>query len=319
MPFFGLFTLVGAVAVVAGYGARLRMMLAALAFLAVLLPWRAELRVLDDNLQHTVAADGHSASFDHGLASLSDAILVPASGEADDFYYGPESLTIAGTAFGYFGQVRSFPRPGGFMLISLRTLPAGPARLVNRPATVMDANQKWLLARQVVAFGVPCIIPARFFDCPSIEPIAPPQWPAAGRVEFSGPEQKYLGRGWSVSQEGGRWTDGYDARVRVRPTRPDQDLTITIEASAYSPAGTAPVRLQLRINDLVVAEHAMQAAGREAFSVNVPNGLVRDADTIDLALGIDNPRAPRSVDANSQDGRLLGLFVHAIEVRAARR
>ena len=314
MPMLALYGAMALVAVVAGYGRRLRMLFAACLCLAVLLPWRAEFSIVDSDISRRIEPDGYTVTFERGLPSLFDAILVPASGEHDDFYYGPQLLTIGKASFGYFGDVRTFSRPGGFMMMSLRTLPEGPARLVNRTQITLDRDLPSQLARQVVVFGLPCLLPARYFTCPSIEPLPPKLWPTDGMVVFSGAETDYLGRGWSSSEPNGRWTDGYDARVRVRPARMDRDLAIAIVASPYTPLGSAPLNLTIRVNGAVLAERLVLQGSATTVNIKVPARLLAGSAYLDLALDIDNPRAPKSYDRTSLDGRMLGLHVNAIRL-----
>jgi hypothetical protein len=316
MPMLGLYGVLLVHALVFGQGRRLRLAATAAIGLTLLLPWRAELDIRATDTPRTLSADGRGGVFAQGLSTLSDAILMPAQGEWGDIYFGPQEMSIGGRPLAYFGDFRTFPRTGGFMLVPLRPLPSGPATLVMKQGITLDPNQPSILARQVAVPGLPCWLPTRLYDCPAIEPIAPPLLPgtATSSLVFNGSEQPYLGRGWSVTQPDGRWTEGPDSHVRMRLDRMDQDLAIAIDTSAYNPTGSQPVRLRLRVNGLVLTERSLPTGETVTLSVNVPAKLLEGADRIDLAFDIANPRAPKTFDRTSQDARELALFVRAIRV-----
>ncbi len=317
MPFVALYGILFLHSVIFAYGRRLVLVSTAVLFLGIALPWRAELIVLDKATPSNVNADGKTAAFPAGFAALSSALLIPAVGEWGDIYFGPHRLAIGGREFGYYGDFRAFPRPGGLMLITLRELPRGQAQFTVRSTVTLDATTPVVHATQVLTLGFPCWLPTPLYMCPTIEPIIPPILKGGSVIAFGGPEAPYLGRGWSVTQPGGRWTEGPDAHVRVRLEHMDRDVILSIEANGYNPAGSRPVDMSITINGIKMGQSTFSTNEPDTFTLTVPASSFKGSGWIDISLQIHSPRAPRQFDKGSQDFRKLGLFVRAIRITPA--
>jgi hypothetical protein len=137
----------------------------ALGWLAFLLPWRAELRVVGDPAHATPTVSDHEVDFESRLTSVRDVLLVSASGTFDAIYDGAHSLMIGNQRYAQETDFKTPPRPGGFLLTPLRPLIAGPARLTLDPRVSVDATVKPIYARQELVFGLPCWLPWRLTVC----------------------------------------------------------------------------------------------------------------------------------------------------------
>ncbi len=316
MPFLGLYGVLLLHSVVFGIGHRLRLIAAAVLALCIALPWRAELVIDAKTTPGLVAPDGKSAVFTNGMPHFADALLIPATGEWGDIYFGPHKLVIADRKYLYFGDFRAFPRPGGMMLVPLRPLIPGEANLAVSPKVTLNATSPTVPARQTVTFGLPCWLPSRFYLCPTIEPIAPPVLRSQDRetITFQGQEAAYLGRGWSVAEPGGRWTEGRDAHLRFRLETMDRAISVVLAATGYNPGGSRPVDLAVAVNGTIVGQQTLSSNTPVTLTFAIPAAALKDADWIDLNLQIHNPRAPQTYDKTSRDDRELGLYVREVSI-----
>ena len=96
---------------------------------------------------------------------MNDAVLVPAPEDFLGLYFGQHVLAAAGRTFLAGADFKILPVPFGFMLIPLRPLPAGPAELRLADPVRLDPSAAVLAARQVIVFGVPCLIAPRRAVC----------------------------------------------------------------------------------------------------------------------------------------------------------
>ena len=97
----------------------------------------------------------HELTLLSATTGVSDALLVAASGERDAIeqsdYYG----VAADRQYASFQDFKAYARPGGFLLVPLRMLPAGLS--ITFPAGVeLDPETPPLGVTQRAVFGVPC-------------------------------------------------------------------------------------------------------------------------------------------------------------------
>ena len=156
LPIFGLY----AAAVVALVVHRGRHLAAAAGALAIvpLVCWRAELRPTGrDGAQ---IAGPHSLALARGLAPLDTAIAVAATGDWHDIYFGAHTLQADGVVYArHHVDLKTYPVPGGFILVPLRMLPAIPSVLAVDPAVDLDPTHPPIVLRQAIRFGLPCLLP----------------------------------------------------------------------------------------------------------------------------------------------------------------
>lgn len=282
----------------------------ALAGLAILLPWRAELdRIMP--LPHRTSSDPvHVLDFTSGLHSVRDVILIAAAGDWNAIYGGPSSLSIDGRTYADRADYKLLPAPGGFLLVPLRPLADGQARLTVGPDLRLDPTATPLHARQTLVIGLPCWLPGHAERCETPLLLPPPVLPASGTIRFLGAESMFLGNGWSGHEPAGRWTDSQTAIVRARLAQPRPGpLQLRLTASAYVPPGSAPLVVHLQVDAHDVGAWTFTTGDTTMREVTIPAAIVDVSPAIDIRLSIDNPRSPATYAAGSSDHRQLGLFV----------
>jgi hypothetical protein len=298
-------------------GQRLPVLAVALATAGLLLPWRAELAVTGAQADAAVAGEAQAVGFDSGLASVRDGLLVAATGAWGPIYFGPHRLTVAGRDYAPFADFRLFPYSGGFLLVPLRPLAAGPARLTLAAEVRPELARPPLHVRQRIVFGWPCWLPQRLYACAAADLIPPPTLPPDGVVAFDGSESGFLGGGWSDGDSGGRWTDGGRAVLRLRPAIAAPAYALTLDASAYLPGGAGPLDVRILANGRELLARRLATGDAVSLAAILP------ADALDppasgsavVTLVVANPRRPEDYDATSADARRLGLFVRRLSVQ----
>ena len=290
----------------------------ALACLVALLCWRTDLRAVAVATGARVADDDPDAVvFDSLLTSVNDGLLVPAAGGWDQIYFGAHTLTIAGQSYIDGADFKLFPRSAGFLLMPLRPLPAGPARLVLHDDVTPDPTAKPLAVRERVLFGLPCWLPLAMHRCAPEYLIAAPSLPASLILVFDRTEERYLTGGWSTGDASGRWTDGALAGLRMRIDGPTTKLGLTIEGSAYVPAGATPLQLRVLANGREILARRLATGETVTLLADLsPETLALSdlAGSLTLSLAVANPRRPMDYDHRSADARQLGFFVRRISL-----
>jgi hypothetical protein len=311
-PVLALYAALLAHALLTASGRRLPVLGIAAASLGLLLPWRAELRVTGADA--TAPDDGPAITFDSGLTSVRDGLLVAAKGAWGTIYFGPHDLTVAGQAYGSIADYKLLPVAGGFLLTPLRPLAAGPARLTPRAGIVPDPSLPPLHVRQEIVFGYPCWLPETWHACAPQDPIPPPRWPSGGSLDFDGMEAPYLTGDWADSETSGRWTDGRNASVRLRLATPAAALVLTIRGSAYVPAGAAPLDVHILLDGRDILARQLPNGETVSLAATLPAETPPASPVATVTIRVANPRRPKDYDAKSLDARRLGLFVRGVQL-----
>lgn len=125
---------------------RLREIAVALAALAGLACWRAEL----------VAGDVVAEGFVGDFSKIDAAGLVPGHGSWIAFYSGAHRLQVGGAVFRHNDDFKLYPRTGDFLVVPLRPLPKGEAVLTTGPGVAVGPAPARQM-RQAIVFGLPCL------------------------------------------------------------------------------------------------------------------------------------------------------------------
>ena len=133
----------------------------------VLLPWRAELVMLDGPALPPQA--GRTVALPGGLG-VWDAVLIPADGTFETIYHGTHNYYFGENDriwYGGTGRITAYAVPNGVMLTPLLTLPMEPGKVVFDAGTLARGSTPPRLARQRIVLGAPCFLSSR-------------RWPLAG-------------------------------------------------------------------------------------------------------------------------------------------
>ena len=163
LPVFGLYAL--GVPYLLAVRREIAASMAAVAAVALLSCWRAELIVVPGQPLATVLADGRGLALPQGLARLDDAVLAPAPNDFLGLYFGQHTIEAGGHAFMAGSDFKVLPIPSGFMVVPLRPLPPGPAELHLATAEPLDPSATVVMGRQAIVFGLPCLIAPRRAAC----------------------------------------------------------------------------------------------------------------------------------------------------------
>lgn len=296
---------------------RLTAVIAAAAVTIGLFCWRPELKPDAAAAMGAEIRPPHGLTLRAGTRSLRNGLLVGADGPPLDLLLGIYLGTGAGRVYWVNDYFKAYPRPGGFLFIALRPLPAGLT--ITFPASVtLDAGLQPIGVRQEIAFGLPCWHgPCRGHD------LLPGPALALGHPLAMGDEAAgYLVGEWSTDAEpGGRWTQGRNAGLLARVTDipPGQALVVRVRGHGYVPSSSKiPARIAVAANGHEVASWAPGPGPDRDLVARIPpvdmgpNGLLR------LDFRIENPRSPAS-QGEGADRRRLGLFVQSLTIEAAGR
>ena len=314
LPLTALYTLVLARALAFGKR-RTPVLLVSLGATVALFCWRPSLHPAAPGAMPATVQAPHRLTLANGLPSVADAVLVAAEGSWADTYTGTyagysPSRTYVSTA-DLKGDVKIYPRLGGFLLIPLR--PIDPDTIFVFPDRVsLDPAVPPIPVRQIVSFAPPCWIAV----CP--EPVLLPgrPLPLGQPANFGEDASKYIGDGWSGPELGGRWTIGEHARLLLRADglAASHDAVVTLVGHAYDPPGQEPERVRLEANGHPVADWSIPPGRDAALAAHIPAADIGPAGSLHLTLAIPHPRSPASY-GQSTDPRQLGLFVHTIEIK----
>ncbi len=287
---------------------------------AVLLCWRPE---LVDRRQVAVVQSAHQLTLPGGLKSLWDVLYVPATGSPsggqtawERIYSGDHHLEQGGVRFEMPYDFRLYPETGGFVLLPLRPFPPGNLKLETAFETTLDASTPAVLARQGLAFGLPCWVLSHRAACHPILALPPHPVPPDDTVRFDGAEDPYVGNGWADPAPDGRWTVGKlsTLRLRVPGLKPGEGVTLEAEAGGYVPPHDRhPLDAGVVVNGQQVADWHPESGMVRMLKAQVPGGLIGRDGSLDIAFHIENSRRPASY-SDGNDLRPLGLHFQSLRV-----
>jgi len=317
MPVLALYAVILAHDVVRGPRRAVTAILA-LVGLAVMLPWRAQLGQVTTVARGPSPDPAHILVFESRLGSIRDVMLVAAAADWNEIYRGTSTLAIGDRSYADHADYKLLPAPGGFLLIPLRPLATGIARLTVGPDLRLDPSVPLLHARQQVALGLPCWLPEQLKRCRMHALLPSAFLPISGTISFDGNEAQFLDRGWSAHEPAGRWTDGGTAILSARvPANGHMPLQLRLTASAYVPPGSPPLIVHATINGYDVGIFTFSDGQTVTVEAPIKPEAFNSSPIITLKLLIDNPRLPASYDPKSSDDRQLGLFVRRLEMTAS--
>ena len=85
-------------------------------------------------------------------------MLAPSPDDFLGLYFGKHTIEAGGQSFDAGIDFKLIPVPFGFMLIPLRPLPGGPSELHLAGPLRLDRAATVVTARQVIVFGLPCLL-----------------------------------------------------------------------------------------------------------------------------------------------------------------
>ena len=148
------------------------------------------------------------------------------------------------------------------------------------------------------------------------EKFMPYQW--GQEISFLGaasnlPDQKYLS-GFSGYEEGGTWTDGPEAILRLSVPQPERDLMLEAEVGAMI-VGTQKVqRTKIYVNDEMAGEWVLSSLDLANHQLIIPRKLIGDDGKLLLRFEIIEPSSPQELGMGA-DTRKLGLRFSKLRVR----
>jgi hypothetical protein len=286
-------------------------MLAAVAGLALLLPWRAELVGQDGPL--IPVQSGRVLRLPPLTLRVGDAIMVPARGRFEDIFLNQHNVYVGDNEEKYYSSsadVRAIPRPGGLIITPLRRLRAGPIAVYFNLGVKLTDSAPYLMRQQLV-FGVPCWLPWDIAACTVSEPV--PLHHPGDVIPFDGNEGAIFGAGWSDPEPAGRWTDGPVASLQLRLTPPEIGV-LQVTAHAFRPPDSPPLAVTVTVNGTEVAHWVFADEAEHVLDAPVPSSLVGPDDLLQIKFAIADPRRPSETLPDTPDTRLLGLSVCRITV-----
>jgi hypothetical protein len=149
---------------------RVRALLAGIAVLAVLLPWRAEFVPGAPDRAQVIGP--HEVKLAHGFDSPSDGVLVAAAGSWEDIYTGRHSLVVGGRTWYADADFKALPVKGGLLLVPLRPFPHEKTIIQLDDAITLDTGVTPVMGKQRVLFGLPCLVPGWISVCRKVTAIS---------------------------------------------------------------------------------------------------------------------------------------------------
>jgi len=122
--------------------------------------------------------------------------------------------------------------------------------------------------------------------------------------------------GWSIPEQGGRWTDGDEALLAFRATgRAVADLPIAVRLRPFADPRRRPLAVEVWVNDrqadswgFVGGDGSLQTRG-----LTVSRAVLAGRPVLSLALCVREPASPAALGL-SQDARRLGVFVEELRL-----
>jgi Uncharacterised nucleotidyltransferase len=137
----------------------------------------------------------------------------------------------------------------------------------------------------------------------------------AGDLAFSALDDHNFFHGWSWPEANGRWTDGPEAIVALRPVRPvGNSIVLRALVDPFVTTGHSAMRVSVWANDTRVAVWWFWCgvSKPERRSV-VPAAALRQGEPLLLTFVIRRPCRPCDI-GHSADTRDLGIFVRSLAV-----
>jgi hypothetical protein len=211
-----------------------------------------------------------------GFASWRDVYLIDASKKNIRFHRNELSQLFVGgqpvrLIFDYYIEERG----RGKLLVPLRNLPAGPARLELGSGYRFHGTEPVHLKRGL-RLSLPCWLSEA--PCEIGEFVAPLPLARSGTLTFSNADESYFGDGWSLAEEWGRAMTAPTASINFRVDRPftDAGYELKIKVKEGAPAGDPPMTVRVAANGRLLGEWSVGPEGAE-FTARLPESAV-DAD-----------------------------------------
>jgi SAM-dependent methyltransferase len=130
-----------------------------------------------------------------------------------------------------------------------------------------------------------------------------------------GNSQQFVGRGWSIQEPWGRWTDAEAADICFPLLTPvDSGAILTLRANAFLVSGVRPtMRVEVSYNGTLIAVWVFDQPVSKEYSALVPKELISGQCNLTFTFRIFHPASPCGL-GHSSDERLLGLGVETLRL-----
>jgi hypothetical protein len=142
-----------------------------------------------------------------------------------------------------------------------------------------------------------------------------PVTPTDASVPFA-PEsagEKLLGRGWSVSEPWGRWSDGDEAALILRFADVSRAADVHLSLAPFVPPGRVQ-RVEVAANGHAVAQWRFTTPGAQDVSFHIRPEDIRPDGIVNLTFSLPDAVSPRSLglsaDPRQLAFRLIGLRIN---------
>lgn len=265
--------------------------------------------------QTPVVASTSEADLPGGVPALGDALVLAADSKVASST--DAVVTVGQQLLRPNVDFKLYPFRGGLVLMTVRGLPSGAAKLQFDHA-ILDAATPGVVVRQRIVFGVPCWLGSSADACSADALLAAGLLDSGRTLDFSGNDpDRFLLTGWSAAEPGGRWTYGDTAGLRFRSvSKPGQDLPLEMQAGAFaSRKYPLDVTLLAGAGDAgrLVAQWHIQTWQPALYRVSLPAAAIAANGEVDLRLVINSARPPWRIDLPSG----LGLRVVSLQVGEA--
>lgn len=146
------------------------------------------------------------------------------------------------------------------------------------------------------------------------QPAKFPHYVYGARLDFASAQiDPYLWYGWSAHEPASRWTDRGAATIIFALDKP-QTCVLRLNMAAFlAPGKLDAQRVDVEINNQLIAHLKLINNEAQTFSVNVPVDVLREHNVLKFRL--PDAAAPKTLQV-SEDTRLLGINMHWIELEA---
>ncbi len=270
--------------------------------------WRVEVT----DAQALPLPEAQAVALPHGLSSLRDVLFLRTlPGEAAYLPVGA-AIETDGERYKSLESFKLTPWPETLMVQPLRAMPDAAATLHLPPAYRLDTAVAPVLARQSLAWGLPCWFRPERMACQTSFVLPPPPLAVGQTIRFGadGDGGEYLAGGMSLLDPAFTWTVAPQAALTFDLPVMNASPVLELTAAGFVPRGYPAIRAAVFVNGVPAGDFAF-GADPQTVRIKLPPG-----GEVWVAFAIANPRAPASLDRTSADMRPLGVQLRSMRVVA---